>query len=64
MANVNKYHVDTARDDIEDLGGVLQHIATREGHVRIVSITWQPSRPSEGGAMRPAGYTIISEMDF
>ncbi len=63
MADDQKYHVNTARDDLVNLDEVLQNIATREGHVRIVSITWQPSRPSESGATRPAGYTIISETD-
>ncbi len=63
MVDAKKYHVDTARDDTGNLDEVLQNIATREGHVRIVSITWQPSRPSESGATWPAGYTIISEMD-
>ncbi len=64
MADAKKYHVDTARDDLQDLDGVLQHIAGREGHVRIVGITWQPSRRSEAGGPLPAGYTIVSEMDI
>ena len=64
MADAKKYHLDTARDDLENLDGVLQHIATREGHVRIVSIIWKPSRVSETGAALPAGYTIVSEMDI
>ena len=63
MDDAKKYDVDTARDDVINLDEVLQHIATRRGHVRIVSITWQPSRPSKSGATWPAGYTIISEMD-
>ncbi len=63
MDDAKKYHVDTARDDVINLDEVLQDIATRRGHVRIVSIIWQPSRPFESGATRPAGYTIISETD-
>ncbi len=63
MADDKKYHVDTARDDLFNLDEVLQNIATREGHVRIVSITWQPARSTEDGTVLPAGYTIISEMD-
>ena len=58
MANGNKYQVDLAPDDLTALSGVLQNIATREGHNRIVSITWQPSR-----LQLDAGYTIVSEMD-
>ena len=63
MDDDKKYHVDTARDDIGNLDEVLQNIATRDGHVRIVSVTWQPAREFPGGMPFPAGYTIISEMD-
>ncbi len=57
MADAKKYHVETARDDLQSLDEVLQHIATRKDHVRIVSITWQPSRASVAGDELPAGYT-------
>ena len=57
------YHVDVARDDVGNLSEVLENIATRKDHVRIVSITWQPARPGEGSKSHLAGYTIISEMD-
>ena len=62
MADAKKYHVDPVRDDIFNLDEVLQNIATRQGHVRIVSIIWQPARPAEDGTPLPAGYIIISEM--
>ncbi len=58
MADAKRYNVDTARDDLDNLVEVLQQIETRRGHVRIVGITWQPSRAVGG-----AGYTIISETD-
>ena len=63
MADDKKYHVDTARDDYGNLDEVLQDIASREGHVRVVSVIWQPSRDFASGMPCPAGYTIISEMD-
>ena len=58
MADAERYQIDPARDDLRNLKEVLENIATREGHVRIVSIIWQPDRPAGD-----AGYTIISEMD-
>ena len=61
MADDQRYSVDIARDDPKNLSEVLHHIGTRPYHVGIVSVTWQPSRTSEGGATLPAGYTIISE---
>jgi len=63
MTNANRYSVDTARDDQTNLLEVLQYVAAREGHIRIVSVTWQPSRPSASGTLS-AGYTIISEKDI
>ena len=62
MADDQRYSVDTARDDIKNLGEVLYNIGTRPGHVRIVSVTWQPAREFPDGMPFPAGYTIISEM--
>ena len=56
MADAKKYHVDTARNDLQNLDDVLQNIATRDGHVRIVSVIFQPGLPE-------AQYVIISEMD-
>ena len=66
-AGDNKYRVDTARDNVANLDEVLQVIATRIGHVRIISVTWQPSRrlaSDPTGATIPAGYTIISETEL
>ena len=57
MADAKRYQIDTARDNIQNLREVLENIASREDHGRIVGITWQPAR-DDG---RPAGYTIISE---
>ena len=54
----NSYKIYSARDDHQNLSEVLEHVASVEGHVRIVSITWQPSR-----LQLDAGYTIVSEMD-
>lgn len=56
------YIIDTAEDDIHDLDETLVLIAGRMGHLRIVSITWQPSRTSKTGDALPAGYTIVSEI--
>ena len=63
MEQADRYQVFTARDDDLNLREVLQHIATVEGHVRIVSVTWQPVRPGAEGSEKPAGYTIISEVE-
>ncbi len=57
MADAKKYHVDTARDDIGKLNEVLQGIAARNGHVRIVSVIWR-------SGMHGEGYTIISETEI
>ena len=54
MADANKYSVDIARDDPQNLGEVLQNIATRERHVRIVSVIYKTRLPQ-------AEYVIISE---
>ncbi len=62
MHDRNRYQVSSARDDVTNLQEVLEYIATKEGHVRIVSVTWQPERTGPAGEVRPAGYTIISEM--
>ena len=61
MDPVDRYQVDLARDNHRELLEVLQHISTRKSHVRIVSVTWQPSRPNREGGDLSAGYTIISE---
>ena len=55
MADAKKYHVDIAREDLENLDEVLQNIATCDGHVQIVSVIWQDRLPE-------ARYIIISEM--
>lgn len=48
-------------DDPTNLSEVLLHIGTRQAHVRIVSVTWQPERASRDGDKLFSGYTIISE---
>ncbi len=53
----NKYQVYGARDDHGHLGEVLEYVATVKGHVRIVSVMWQPSRLE----IEP-GYTIVAEV--
>ncbi len=63
MPAEDKYQVDTARDDPQSLLDVLQLIATREGHVRVVSVTWQPVRPNRDGHNLHSGYTIVSERE-
>jgi hypothetical protein len=55
------YQVDTVRDNVQNLSEVLQDIASREDHGRIVSITWQPARDDGNGLILNAGYTIVSE---
>ncbi len=62
MDGADRYQVDYARDDHQSLLEVLQHIATRKGHVRIVSVTWQPARPNREEHNLFAGYTVISEI--
>ena len=59
---VDRYQIYTARDDLKNLSEVLAHAATVPGHVRIVSITWQPTRKDREGREMPGGYTIISEV--
>ena len=65
MANPDRYQVYSARDDLTNtnLGEVLQSIATVEGHVRIVSVTWLPRRTDRDGGTLEAGYTIIAEVE-
>ena len=58
-----EYQIFSARDDHTNLKEVLDYVATVEGHVRIVSVMWQPSRPSGDGAQLSAGYTIVTEVD-
>jgi hypothetical protein len=53
----NKYQVYGARDDHGHLGEVLQYVATVKGHVRIVSVMWQPARLEIDSS-----YTIIAEV--
>ena len=57
MADAKRYHVDTARDDVGNLDEVLQGIATRDGHVQIVSVVFR-------AGLAAAGYTIISETEI
>lgn len=63
MAREDKYQVDGARDDPRNLHEVLQNIATREGHVRIVNVIWTPAREDRNGLMLLPGYVIISERE-
>ena len=63
MANSDRYQVYSSRDDLADLGMVLQYVATVEGHVRIVSVTWQPRRTGRDGSTLKEGYTIIAEVE-
>lgn len=64
MREAGRYRVDTATDSQQNLKEVLEYVATLPGHLRIVSITWQPARPSSDRALSLfAGYTIVSEMD-
>ena len=58
-----KYRIFQAQDNLQDLDDVLTVIATTPDIVRIVGITWQPSRTSDDGKRLSAGYTIIVEMD-
>ena len=52
----NKYSVDTATDEI-NLHQVLDTIANREGHVRIVSVIYKAGIPE-------SKYVIISENEI
>ena len=63
MANPDRYQVYTAADDLSELGGVLQYVATVKEHIRIVSVTWQPQRRGRDGGILMAGYTIIAEIE-
>ncbi len=59
----NTYQVFSARDNHQNLKEVLEYVETVEGHVRIVSVTWQPERPGEDGVNLLPGYTIIAEVE-
>ena len=61
MDQADRYQVNPARDDLQNLKEVLEYIATSEGHIRIVGVTWQPARTDGEGRKQLAGYTIISE---
>ena len=63
MAAENRYKVDYAVDSLGNLEEVLQMVATLEGHVRIVSIIWEPAGKDYDGEAYPPRYTIISEME-
>jgi len=58
-----RYQIYSARDDHNHLAEVLEYAATVKGHVRIVSVMWQPSRPGKGGFKFDSGYTIIAEVE-
>ena len=61
MPGEERYRVDYATDVAPNLKEVLQYVATLKGHVRIVSVTWQPEGKDREGHTRSARYTIISE---
>ncbi len=58
----NSYKIYPARDNHQNLAEVLEAVANVEGHVRIVSVTWQSRRTREGNNIDP-GYTIIAEVE-
>lgn len=59
----NSYKIYPARDNHQNLSEVLEYVATVAGHVRIVSVIWQPSRPDAEDRILDSGYTIIAEVD-
>lgn len=59
----NSYKIYPARDNHQNLAEVLESVADVKGHVRIVSVTWQPSRPGAEGHILDPGYTIIAEVE-
>ena len=59
----NRYQIHTTRDNHQNLAEVLEFVATVKGHVRIVSVMWQPSRPGREGFEIEPGYTIIAEVE-
>lgn len=63
MDKSDRYQVDIARNDPMNLKEVLAHIATRDGHVGIVSVLWHPVQADGQGLKRDAHYTIISEKE-
>ncbi len=63
MEMANRYQIHTARDDRHNLAEVLEFVATVKGHVRIVSVMWQPSRPGAEGHIIDPGYTVIAEVE-
>ena len=63
MAAENRYKVDYAVDSFGNLQEVLQMVATLEGHIRIISVIWQPEGKDAEGQAHPPHYTIISEME-
>ena len=57
------YDVDPVEDDALKLREVLEVVAAREGHVRIVNVIWKSARDdtAAGGGRLVPGYVIISE---
>ncbi len=60
MANI--YQIHWARDNYQNLEEVLVEAANVKGHVRIVSVMWQPRRAAHEGFVE-SGYTIIAEVE-
>ena len=59
-----QFLVRTARDDRSHLQNVLEEIRMRYEHVHIVSVMWEPKRPSGHGNIEyDAGYTIVAEVE-
>ena len=63
MPDEERYKVEYATDSDTNLKEVLQYVASIKGHVRIVSVFWQPEGKDREGHTRSARYTIISEME-
>ncbi len=63
MEMANRYQIHTARDNHQNLKEVLEFVATVKGHVRIVSVMWQPRHPDREGFEIESRYTIISEVE-
>ena len=63
------YDVDPVEDNLLTLRDILQIVAARQGHVRIVNVIWKPTPAPDELAGVPlveglaGGYVIISERE-